>query len=372
MDKITEAHRKAMSLLDMAFNEKAKGSQKKANELLLMALEREEEAASLVFNKYELEPTRSILYRSAASIALQCNKVRRAEKLIAHALSGNPPDEIAEELRDLLEQMNFKRHLDARGMILGPDDFHFSIAGEEVSKGLANTAQFIERIKNVRTLFHRTTERVFKIPFDELKSKKLKTRKEYELYISVPVPGSFAVSFRVGYIDQPKLPQFDEGPRIIDEFIDCFDLYSKNSDELLQKIKDPAYYRNFIGLANKIAPDGRKVKMVGLVTFREGKKTEVILQKSRKEYVLPEPEVTEKKIIQKEVRGILDFADATEKSKGQIKVTDEEGKHHSILVPAGLMDDIVRPLWREMVIVNGYLTEKGVIRLEDIKKAEEE
>lgn len=372
MDKITEAHRKAMSLLGVAFSEKAKGNQKKASELFLMALEREKEAASLVFNKYELEPTRSILYRSAASIALQCNELREAEKLIAHALSGNPPDEIAEELRDLLEQVNFKRHLDTRGMILGPDDFHFSISGEEVGKGLANSAQFIERIKNVRTLFYRTTERMFKIPFDESRSKKSKMWKEYELYIAVPVPGSFAVSFRVGYIDQPKIPQIDEGPRIIDEFIDCLDLYSKNSDKLLQKIEDPAYYRNFVGLANKIAPDGRKVKLVGLVSFREGKKTEVVLQKSRKEYVLPEPEVIEKKIIQKEVRGILDFADATEEDKGQIKVTDETGKHHPILVPAGLMDDIVRPMWREEVIVSGNLTEKGAIRLKDIKRVEEE
>lgn len=372
MDKITEIHRKAMSLLDEAFQEKLKGNNKDAKRLLELALETEIKAASLVADNYQLEPTRSILHRSAASIALQCHKIRESEKLIAIALSGNPPDEIAEELRDLLERVNFKRRLGVRGMTLGSGDFQISIAGEEVGFGLANSTLFIERIKNVKTLFYRTAERIFKIPFDESKKTKSKIQKEYELYISVPVPGSFAVSFRVGYIDQPKFPQADEGPKIIDEYLECFDLYSKNSKELVHKIKDLAYYRNFVGLAHKIAPDGKKVKMVGFVSMRDNKKTEVILQKSRGEYVLPKPEISKEKTDPIEVRGILDFADATSRDQGQIKITDDKGKHHPVLVPRGLMNDIVRPMWGEEVIVFGDLTHEGVIKLTDVKKTEEE
>ena len=51
------------------------------------------------------EPSRSVLHRSAASLAEQCGEFREAERLIAVALSGNPPEEIAEELRDLLQQV---------------------------------------------------------------------------------------------------------------------------------------------------------------------------------------------------------------------------------------------------------------------------
>ena len=47
-------------------------------------------------------------YRSAASLALQCQQFREAERLIATALSGNPPVEIAEELRELLEKRYFQ------------------------------------------------------------------------------------------------------------------------------------------------------------------------------------------------------------------------------------------------------------------------
>ncbi len=70
-----------------------------------MAFEKEQEAALLADFLHNPEPGLSILYRSAASLALQCGKLREAERLVAKALSGNPPSEIAIELRDLLRQI---------------------------------------------------------------------------------------------------------------------------------------------------------------------------------------------------------------------------------------------------------------------------
>ena len=42
--------------------------------------------------------------------------------MIAYGLCGSPPDEIAEELRDLLETVNFERHLKLRGLKLDPNE----------------------------------------------------------------------------------------------------------------------------------------------------------------------------------------------------------------------------------------------------------
>jgi hypothetical protein len=89
-----------------------------SRDLFRLAFERESEAAALVAGDLAMEPTRSILHRSAAALALECGEYRSAERLIATALAGDPPEEIAEELRDLLEQVNFCRHLQLRG--LGP------------------------------------------------------------------------------------------------------------------------------------------------------------------------------------------------------------------------------------------------------------
>ena len=54
---------------------------------------------------YDKEPTRSITFRSAASLAMQCGKYLEAEKLITQGLDGNPPADIAQELRDLYAEL---------------------------------------------------------------------------------------------------------------------------------------------------------------------------------------------------------------------------------------------------------------------------
>jgi hypothetical protein len=68
----------------------------------LSAFEQERSAANLVADQLDFEPTRSMLHRSAASLAVKCCQLREAERLIGRALAGNPPPDIADELRDLL------------------------------------------------------------------------------------------------------------------------------------------------------------------------------------------------------------------------------------------------------------------------------
>ena len=49
-----------------------------------------------------VEPTQPVPFRSAATLALDCGELCEAERLLAAALSGDPPAEIADELRDVL------------------------------------------------------------------------------------------------------------------------------------------------------------------------------------------------------------------------------------------------------------------------------
>ena len=115
MPDITQLHRKAMDFADQAAAERRRGFYGRALELTRQAFELEGVAAREIENQLDFEPTRSVLHRSAASLALECHEVREAERLIGRALSGSPPDEIAEELRDLLEDVYFHRHLSLRG-----------------------------------------------------------------------------------------------------------------------------------------------------------------------------------------------------------------------------------------------------------------
>jgi hypothetical protein len=107
LQKVKDLHREAMRLVDEAEAARRNGNLLAARERLRQAFDQERQAADLVAADLAHEPTRSVLHRSAASLALECGALREAERLIAVALSGNPPDEIAEELRDLLEQVYF-------------------------------------------------------------------------------------------------------------------------------------------------------------------------------------------------------------------------------------------------------------------------
>jgi hypothetical protein len=102
MKTIKAIHREAMEQTDLALAARRQGDEATASSHFRRAYELELEAASSFANRPSDEPTRSILYRSAATLALDCNLIAEAEKLICTALVGNPPDAVAEELRDLL------------------------------------------------------------------------------------------------------------------------------------------------------------------------------------------------------------------------------------------------------------------------------
>ena len=106
MKDIRTLHNDAMDLALKGDIEAAKtDGNNAAKEYYAMAFEKEQEAALLADYLRNPEPGLSVLYRSAATLALQCGKLREAERLVAKALSGNPPSEIAIELRDLLRQI---------------------------------------------------------------------------------------------------------------------------------------------------------------------------------------------------------------------------------------------------------------------------
>lgn len=66
----------------------------------------EKAAANLLLHKKDKEPTRSVLFRSAASIAFyDCQDFEEAKELIQTGLDGNPFPEIKQELLDLQKKV---------------------------------------------------------------------------------------------------------------------------------------------------------------------------------------------------------------------------------------------------------------------------
>ena len=133
MNKTTDLHETAMEFWDEAFFARREGNKSLANEKLRKALELETQAAERLKDELDEEPSRSVLYRSAASMAMSCKEYRQAEKLIATALAGNPPEEIAEELRDLLEEVNLRKKSKAKSKQIDHGKLMFANETFEVS-----------------------------------------------------------------------------------------------------------------------------------------------------------------------------------------------------------------------------------------------
>lgn len=362
MSNIAQLHRRAMELADAAAASRRRGFHDEALEHTRQAYQLEREAAREVENQLELEPTRSVLHRSAASLALECNEVREAERLIGRALSGSPPDEIAEELRDLLEDVYFRRHLSLRGIALQEDEFQLSMEGEAVGLGIAHANVLLTVVQNIRALIFRTAERKTGHRFRERGRLPGDLADNLELYVSVPRPASFAISFRLGS-GQLKLPGINFPRDVIADLFDCFELLDAgNLRELEQHIPDEPYLRNFIGLAEKIAPDGERITRVGFTATTDQGERRVAL--SARQEQIRDATAKAKRMEPDEsvvVQGVLLEADAKRKSLGRIQLVDEHGKAHRIRVPRGMMSDIVKPMFEERVKANARRTGKDLL-----------
>jgi len=368
--KVQNQHLEAMALCDRAVAARAERDGDGAAVYFRQAFELERQAAEAVAGEPGLEPTRSVLHRSAAAMALECGEGRAAEKLVAAALAGDPPDEIAEELRDILEQANLQRHLALRGLELAFDEMQLSIEGKATGHGMAQSDEFVDRVQASEKLIFRTIERKLGKPFRETGRAIKEITQNFELYLSVPRAASFAVTLKVGLpqkqmglptIEQELLRQPD---KIIDNLLDCLQTYDKKDEAKLQDlIPDETYRRNFVALADQLAPDGERVRVVGLTVARQGEERRVTFVKRQREERAA-PRVSDQAAV--EAKGVLLFASAKTK-KNRITVVDQ-GVEHTFVVPEGMMADIVKPLWEETVIASGVRQGRDVY-LRHITKA---
>ena len=101
MATVRELHRQAMELAQDAMIEREQGNATRARQLAAQALPLEVEASSRIEKTVEAEPTRSILYLSAASLALQAEDYDQARQLVQEGLSGFPSPRTEHDLHEL-------------------------------------------------------------------------------------------------------------------------------------------------------------------------------------------------------------------------------------------------------------------------------
>lgn len=358
-----------MALAQEALIRRESGDSDMARELAARALPLEIEAAGLIDETIESEPTRSILYQSAASLAFQAGEYSTAQRLVAKGLSGYPPPRAEQELKDLYEQINFESHLTVRDDPLTSAEMQLSISGDSVGYGRVSYSAFDDRMHAVISMIDRTLQRLTGEPYRR-KRRATGASRSFTPLISAPRAGSFSITIEVVQQASGQHTFLTSGEQVIDEVVEGVrQVQDKQLDELKMHINNDDYFVHFIASAQQLAPDGERVKLVGLSTS----KRQVAFTQPKESFAIPTALApADKMLVTNEpfsntLRGTLD--EATARRDGKIGLITEEGRPVTLWVREG-MDDVVRSYFLRPVEVRVRHV-SGRIELEAITGIEE-
>jgi hypothetical protein len=391
MNTPKELHDKAMYLYEESLAAKAKGNETERFIFLAKALELEKEAAFSLKERYDIEPTRSKLFASCATMAYQLSDYRESERMVAFALSGNPKTDVLEELRDLFDKVNFHRHLTTQGIELSDNEFRFTLSsGNEIMKGYARGDEVKSRIDGIESIYSRTVQRMNNKPYQSKGRISDEDAKIMQLYYATPQAASFAITFKVPKPKQTSL--FEDNftvDKYIDEMIQCINLINQSKlKELRNRMPDESYYQNFIINARKIAPDGSNVKSVGFTLYRNNieevhpfsiVQSDISLIESHSVIKPEEKKEEHSKREQIVVSGMLLVSDTIKKSvvvvediygftkKGKPKKPRQ--KRHKILFVTEAQKELVRDYYEDNVTVQVWKYTDKTLEFIDLKRS---
>ena len=374
---IISAHEQAMDWADKARAARRERDDDTYLKYLENAFELEKKAA-LMIQSEESEPTRSVLHRSAASLAYKCKMYREAEWLISRALAGNPPREIIGELRRLNRKVLLELRLADKNVSVSDQEFSMNLDGNQIIEGLAPVDLITHRITKLKKIFWNTIRQANGMAFGS--SAQLQNQK-YTLWVSAWAPSSIDVILKLGVSGQMSLSNIGGFDIIFNRVMTNFSLLNSGSfDQLQNHIADNDYYRNFVALAKEIAPDGDEVVTVNLGAVIDGRKKLLQFNRKQQEFSdVPLPDLfqsangiqTTDEIVS--IRGELLYADGMAEPK-QVKLVDiYSGETWKVYVPDALMKDIVQPNFGEVVKIVGKRvarrrTLRSTLYLTDIQK----
>ena len=371
MSSVRTLHNRAMDLVDRAFQEKARGNSEPSLALFRDALQSELAAIRQLPEQSGLGW--SVLIRSAATIALDCEDYRMAEKLASTALAGDPHPEVEEEIRDVWERANFHRHLEFSGVALGSTEVQLSLVGSAAAGGMIDLSELLIRADSFQKLVYRIAQRRI---FQEYRSRiPNEVRAGYGAFAAAPTAGSFAIAIRLAHTrEQSSFPGMLGTEEVIGEFLDLLELADESrEEEIRRRIPDPHFRQNFVGLGKRLAPDGKRIRQVGFTFVNGGKTRSLSVTTPASRFLSPRVETSESGTSVVEASGVLRFADASGRRANRIRLAVDDGSSREVMVPPGLMDDIVRPMWNSHVTVRGSLRRRQkIIRLYQIWESEAE
>ena len=368
---IRNHHNEAMDIAFLADRARRSGDIERAVELFRNALDLELEAISQLSEPGGIGW--AVLHRSAGWLALGCGRPDITKGLAIKALAEEVDPGVSVELEQLLQQAFFDQHLVSHGITLEEGEVSLKLVGRLVGAGFTLLSEFDTRATGFQTMIYRIAQRKLNLPYSGGVPSEIRNR--FHAFISPPQVGSFAVSLRIGSVNQQMaFPWFLGFGEVLSEFMDLMDMVSRSEmSKIEDRIPDPAYQRNFLGLAKKLAPDGDRISGVGFTSLSDGDVRSVSVNVHARDLPTPSVEGPSQGGESSRISGVLRYADAGARQQGrnQIKIVSEDEGPVDLVVPEGLMDDVVRPLWNAHVTARATRQRRSrVLVLQEIWESE--
>lgn len=359
MRSVRDLHDSAMLLAVKAQQAHDSGDFEQEQELARQACELEEQAAIQLLPNASDEPTRAILFCSAASLAWQAGDIAWCKRLCHDGLRGFPPPEYEADFNELLDKVTLSDHLDVRGVELHQGEFQLSLVGDVAAAGIIPIAELTNRIENISSLLMQRIRLSLGKPFTGLR-KRISPADDFITYANAWRPGSFALTIGLTRPSKKRqllpIPGIGVDPSfIVEEVIYDMELLSKGYfDSVEKRIGDNPYLVHFMAHAKEVAPDGKRIKMVGLT--RNEKMVSFQLPRSEIKKMMSRSSLTNETSIQT-IAGLLTQANI---DKDSIGLRLEGNKLIQLKVREGL-EDIVRNYFGKKVEATGIFSGKVFI-----------
>src|SRR5580658_8351415 len=216
-----DLHDQAMALVDKAQEQERSGDSMGQLRLLREAYRLEERAARLLEPIPDSEPTRSVLFRSASSLAFQAEDYQEACNLAFDGLTGHSAKEYASELLDIANDAKLRLTLIDQKLRIVKSEITLIVRGPRVATGLAPAKQTTLMLRRIENLLRGRAEDFLKRgagagEFDWPPE----SPKMFEVFMRPLATEEFAVAFRLGLSEQLHLfGSASLGDRIVGEFM---------------------------------------------------------------------------------------------------------------------------------------------------------
>jgi hypothetical protein len=260
-----DIHDRAMAIADRAREAERLGDKKGYMELLRAAYHLEQQAARSLDPLPESEPTRTVLFRSASSLAFQAGDYQEASSLAFDGLTGHSPEENTAELLEIASEAKFRLQLIGENLQVQNAEITLTLRGPRVSVGLAPAKQTTMILRRVEILLRGRVEKIFR---NKVQPRELEwpvgSSKLFDVFMR-PVAGEeFAVAFRIGLHEQLSLfspPSL--GDQIVSDFM-------KDLQTVISEGHASAKRDKFSSAVLRLEPDGKDVTSIEITSMVAG------------------------------------------------------------------------------------------------------